>query len=154
MTILSIFGYLHCCLNHEITTISNFCTSNNSLIKNSLFHEMSSISMKNHFFFALWMFETYQIILYGQTFFSTFNRDRNVFFLIYGYNQSSKCHETKLLKTSCSYIRFSSNVVVHFFAKLIWVVAVSIPKSHILIFCEDFDHSRIVSIFASIVLRS
>ena len=53
LTSLLILGYLHSDLNPEIITISNFLKSKISLKKNSLLPEMSSISIKYHFFLAL-----------------------------------------------------------------------------------------------------
>ncbi|OQB41271.1 MAG: hypothetical protein BWY04_00950 [candidate division CPR1 bacterium ADurb.Bin160] len=150
---LLILGYFPSDLNQEIITISNFLKSKISLKKNSLLPEISSISIKYHFFLALWIFDIYQTILYGQVFFSSFNRDKKVHFFIYGYNQSNKCHETNALKTSCSIIKFSSKDVSKILLKVIFCVLSSQPKSHILIVCEDFDRSNNDVMFCKSVLR-
>jgi hypothetical protein len=151
---LPIFGYLHSCLNHEIITISNFLKSKTSLKKNSLFPDISSISIKYHFFLALVIFDIYHVSLYGHTFLSTFNRDRKELCFRYGYNPSSKCHDTKHLNTSCSIISLSSKDVSYVLLNVIFVVVSSQPNNHMLMLCEDLDRSSKKVIFFNNVLRS
>jgi hypothetical protein len=151
---LLILGYLHSCLNQDNITKSNFLKSKISLKKNSLFVDISSISIKYPFFLALCILEIYQVILYGQTFFSIFNQDKKVWFFRYGYNQSRGCHDKKHLNTSCSIIRFSSKEVHSILLNVIFVVVSSPPNNHIFIFCDDLDRSNKNLIFSNKVLRS
>jgi len=141
-------------LNHVMIKISNFLKSNTSLTKISVFPEISSIWMKNHFFFALWIFLIYPTIIRFQKFSFSLNCEIKLYLLIYKYNQSSGLPDTNTLNTSYSIINLSIIVVGGVGFSVILVLISIMPKSPDHESFDFFARSRIVSPLASNIPRS
>lgn len=141
-------------LNHVIIRISNFWKSRTSLTNISVLPEISSICIKNHFFFALWIFLIYPMITKFPKFSFSLNCEIKLYLLIYIYNPSNGLPDTNTLNTSYSIINLSIIVVVGHGLSVIFVLISIIPKSPAPESFDFFARSRIVSTFANNVPRS
>jgi hypothetical protein len=141
-------------LNPVIIRISNFLKSNNSLTNISIVQDISSIWMKNHFFFALWMFLMYHTIIRLPKPSFSLNCEMKLYLFIYVYNQSNGLPETNTLNTSYSSISLSIIVVDGHGLNVILVLISIIPNNHPTVSFDFFAHSKIVSLFANKTPRS
>gem|GEM_PF-2161825 len=141
-------------LNPDITRMSNFAKSSSSLTNISVVPEISSIWMKNHFFFALWMFLIYHTMMRVQKFSFSLNWEIKLYLLMYVYNQSSGFPDTKTLNTSYSIISLCIIVVEGHGLKVIFVLISIIPNNHHPVSFDFLAHSKMVSLFANRIPRS
>ena len=141
-------------LNPVIIRISNFWKSSTSLTKISVVPEISSIWMKNHFFFALWIFLIYAMMTKFQMFSFSLNCEMKLYFLINTYSPSNGFPETKTLNTSYSSNNLSIMVVVGPGLSVILVLISIIQNNPTFESFHFFARSSMVSIFTNNVQRS